>query len=315
MNKQFLEDVNVGLDKMPKQIPSKYFYDKIGDELFMKIMQMPEYYLTRAEFDIFKNKTQQVIDLLQIEKNKYFDLIELGAGNGKKTKELLSALNSDNFDFSYLPIDISQHALNHLSQSLQKQIPDVNVIAKQGEYFEVLSALKNNANQKVILFLGSNIGNLSDKMATKFIYQLGENLKTDDKLFLGVDLIKASEIVLPAYNDAAGITSAFNLNLLQRMNSELQADFNLSNFKHVATYDEKKGVAKSYIESKYEQTVTIEALNKTVDFTEGERIHTEISRKYSDEIIQNIIADTDFEIVGKLTDSKNYFADYILNRK
>lgn len=314
MIEQFKKDVEEGLEHSPKTISSKYFYDKTGDALFVKIMNMPEYYLTRAEHEIFKEQTQEIINSLELHPNNYFELIELGAGDGTKTKELLKILDHKNYQFDYFPVDISINALEQLETSLATEIPNLNVKKQQGDYFEVLASLKNSPHPKVVLFLGSNIGNLSDDLAAKFIYQLGANLKPLDKLFLGVDIIKPASIVLPAYNDDQGITRDFNLNLLKRMNRELEANFNIDSFQHVPEYVEEEGIAKSYIESSIEQEVEIKKIGKTYHFKKGERIHTEISRKYSDKIINKIIANTDFKITGKLMDGNKYFADYILTR-
>jgi dimethylhistidine N-methyltransferase len=302
------------LSSKPKKLPSKYFYDTKGDALFIKIMHLPEYYLTRTEFEIFEMQSQQIIDALAIKKDTFFELIELGAGDGLKTKQLLSVLQEKGYLFDYYPIDISKNALNKLKKSLTDTMPNLSVKVQQGDYFEVLERFKNDMHQKVILFLGSNIGNLNDELATEFIYKLGANLKTNDTLILGVDLIKSSSIVLPAYNDKQGITSQFNLNLLTRINRELGASFNVDNFEHQAEYSEKEGIAKSFIKSKINQEVTIANIGKTYSFKKGERIHTEISRKYNDSILKNIIKNTDFRILKKLTDTKNYFADYILKR-
>lgn len=314
MLEQFKIDVEQGLESTPKKISSKYFYDKKGDALFVQIMQMPEYYLTRAEHEIFREKTQEIINSLSLNKENYFELIELGAGDGTKTKELLRKLQDDNFQFDYFPVDISSNALDQLEESLSREIPDLKVKKQQGDYFEVLASLKNSSHPKIILFLGSNIGNLNDDLAAKFIYQLGSNLKIGDKLFLGVDLIKPASIVLPAYDDAQGITRDFNLNLLARINNELGGNFNISTFKHQPEYLEEDGIAKSFIESTIDQEVSIQKIGKTFHFKKGERIHTEISRKYNDKILQKIIADTDFKLTDKLMDSKKYFADYILTR-
>ena len=314
MIEQFKKDVELGLEKCPKQISSKYFYDKKGDELFVKIMQLPEYYLTRAELEIFREKTHDIIEALCLKKENYFELIELGAGDGTKTKELLRELQKSDFNFDYIPVDISINALKQLEKSLAEKIPNLNVKKQQGDYFEVLATLKKSPHPKVVLFLGSNIGNLPDNLAAKFIYQLGSNLKLDDKLFLGVDLIKPTKVVLPAYNDAQGITRDFNLNLLRRMNRELEANFDLETFDHVPEYTEEEGIAKSFIESSIDQSITIKKIGKTYFFKKGERIHTEISRKYNDRIINKIIANTDFKLTGKLMDSQKYFADYILTR-
>lgn len=314
MLEQFKIDVEQGLESTPKKISSKYFYDKIGDALFVQIMQMPEYYLTRAEHEIFKEKTQDIINALGLKKEKYFELIELGAGDGTKTKELLRKLQIEKYQFDYFPVDISSNALEQLEQSLAHEIPALKVKKQQGDYFEVLASLKNSPHPKIILFLGSNIGNLNDELAAKFIYQLGANLKKGDKLFLGVDLIKPASIVLPAYDDAQGITRDFNLNLLIRINNELGANFDISTFKHQPEYHEEEGIARSFIESTIDQEVTIEKIGKSFHFKKGERIHTEISRKYNDQILQKIITNTDFKLTDKLMDSKMYFADYILTR-
>ncbi len=314
MTETFKEEIKQGLSAIPKTLPSKYFYNKIGDALFVQIMNLPEYYLTRSEFDIFKNKTQQLIDAFGIDKNTHFELIELGAGDGTKTKELLKVLDAQKYRFDYIPIDISANALAQLKNNLAKELPNVSVKTQQGDYFNVLHSLKENNNPKVMLFLGSNIGNMDDEIATEFIYNLGANLQKGDKLLLGADLIKSKEIVLPAYNDTQGITAKFNLNLLDRINTELNADFNTSQFKHQPEYNEEEGIAKSFIVSTSDQEVTVQQLNKTFHFKEGEKIHTEISRKYNDILIQQIIANTSFTLDTKIMDSKAYFADYILTR-
>ena len=314
MTNTFKEDVRKGLEQPLKTLPSKYFYDKKGDALFVEIMNLPEYYLTRCELEIFQNKTNALIEALQLKTNIHFELIELGAGDGLKTKHLLKALIDQHFNFEYIPIDISANALQLLQKDLNKTLPNVAVTPKQGDYFEVLASLKQNNNPKVILFLGSNIGNMKDAVAQQFIYNLGANLQKNDMLLLGVDLIKPEEIVLPAYNASIGITAQFTLNILERINNELEANFNLDNFEHLPKYDAVKGIAESYILSTKAQTVSIKAMNATFDFDEGEKIHTEISRKYNDKLIHSVIANTDFTIEDKILDSKAYFADYILKR-
>ncbi|WP_366185880.1 L-histidine N(alpha)-methyltransferase [Flavobacterium ovatum] len=311
----FKKDVQKGLSESPKMLSSKYFYDKIGDALFVEIMNLPEYYLTRSEHDIFKNKTQELIEGFGIDPNSYFELIELGAGDGLKTKELLKMLDDQNYTFDYLPIDFSSNALTLLEQNLAVELPNVSVRTQQGDYFEVLASLKESKQPKVILFLGSNIGNMSDAMTAEFVYNLGANLQLGDKLLICVDLIKAKEIVLPAYNDSRGVTANFNLNLLDRINHDLGGDFNRNNFQHLPEYDEDEGIAKSAIVSTIKQKVTIKALAQSFEFEAGEKIHTEISRKYNDVLMAQIISKTDFSIETKILDSKNYFADYILTRK
>ena len=310
----FKNDVDEGLSKSKKTLASKYFYDTKGDAIFVEIMKMPEYYLFNAEMDIFKNQTQDLIDNLGLEKKTFFELVELGAGDGTKTKELLKKLNDDGYHFEYVPIDISQNALLQLETSLRKELPHVNVTKRQGEYFKVLSSFKDTKALKVVLFLGSNIGNLLDENAQRFITSLSESLNTNDKVLLGVDLIKSADIVLPAYNDKQGITKRFNLNVLERINRELRANFNLDEFDHVPEYTEEEGIAKSFLVSKIDQKVTIGALQKVFDFKKGEKIHTEISRKYNDTILNTILKNSHLKIISKLTDSKQYFADYILEK-
>lgn len=314
MKEIFINDIHEGLSSDPKTLPSKYFYDKKGDSLFVEIMKLPEYYLTRSELDIFQNKTSTLIDAFDVHPDSYFELIELGAGDGTKTKELLLALDNNNYDFTYFPIDISLNALRLLEQDINTSLPKLNIQTQQGDYFEVLSSLKQSKQPKVILFLGSNIGNMNDEMASKFIYNLGANLQAGDKLLLGVDLIKAPDIVLPAYNDKQGVTAKFNMNLLDRINNELGGNFNLNQFEHQPEYKESEGVAESYIVSTANQTVEIEATGNSYEFSEGEKIHTEISRKYNDQLIEKIITNTDFSLQTKILDSKGYFADYILKR-
>jgi uncharacterized SAM-dependent methyltransferase len=185
----------------------------------------------------------------------------------------------------------------------------------QGDYFEVLTRLSQGKKQKVVLFLGSNIGNMMDDRSALFLSKLGDSLNSQDRLLLGVDLIKPIDVVLPAYNDAQGITKRFNLNLLHRMNNELDADFNLNHFVHAPEYTVEEGIAKSFLMSTKDQTVTIKAINQSFTFAKCEKIHTEISRKYNDEIINQITKETKFTMKSCIKDSNNLFADYILIRE
>ncbi len=311
---KFLEDVEKGLSSSPKYLPSKYFYDEIGDDLFVQIMHLPEYYLTRAELEIFTDKSNQIIDTLDMKPDVYFELIELGAGDGLKTKMLLKQLQNRSYTFDYLPIDISQHALDSLEASLKVDLPELGIKKQQGDYFDILATLKNSQNPKVILFLGSNIGNMSDEIANQFIRDMGSNLNVNDKLLIGVDLIKDPSIVLPAYNDSQGVTRDFNLNLLHRINKELGGTFKIEQFAHQPTYTKEDGVARSFLVSLINQQVEITSLGKRFSFSEGEKIATEVSRKYDDEIISKLIQATDFHTIKRLTDSKNLFANYIFKK-
>jgi L-histidine N-alpha-methyltransferase len=306
---QFLKDVYEGLESEPKTLSSKYFYDEIGDDLFVKIMNMPEYYLTNCEFEIFSEQSSSIISAFNM--TEEFDLIELGAGDGTKTIELLKALNGS-VEYVYSPVDISENALEGLKKRLNDELPSVKVDKQQGEYFEVLGQIKDVQKPKVILFLGSNIGNLEDANAKKFISLLAQSLNTSDKLLIGIDLIKSSSIVLPAYNDGQGYTRDFNLNLLNRINRELKGNIEVDNFKHVPSYTSDEGIARSHIESLCDQTFTVSG--KQFSLTKGEQIRTEISRKYNDQIMADIINGSGLKVINKFTDKKNYFADYLLEK-
>ena len=315
MIEQFKQDVEEGLSAPQKSLPSQYFYDARGDELFQQIMAMPEYYVTDAEDEIFKKRTADLIAALDVDTDSYFEIIELGAGDGKKSKKLLKQLQKKGYQFTYQPVDISQNILDQLEDSLKAEIPELDTKTTQALYFDALAAMKDTPHKIIVMFLGSNIGNLDDSEAAEFIYQLGANFKPDDLLLLGVDLKKSRDIVLPAYNDAAGITASFNLNLLARINRELGANFVLENFQHCPEYDEEEGIAYSYLVSKVDQSVLIKSLGREFSFSAGEKIHTEISRKYDEPTLKKIIAGTDFMLGNRITDSKGYFANYILKRR
>lgn len=314
MIEQFKQDVYAGLNAEQKYLPSQYFYDATGDELFRQIMAMPNYYLTRAEFEIFNEKTGELIAALEVENDSFFEIIELGPGDGKKTRRLLKKLLRHGYDFSYHPVDISENALQHLQSALNAEMPELDTRPRQGLYVDALSSLNDSDHKKIVLFLGSNIGNLNDEEASDFLYQLGSNFNHDDVLLLGVDLKKPQELVLPAYDDPEGITAQFNLNILERINRELGGNFDLNNFSHEPEYLEDSGIANSYLKSLSDQEVRIASLGSSFSFRENEKIHTEISRKYDEEILNRIIAPTDFVMTSRITDSNDYFADYILKK-
>ena len=233
----FEEDVYTGLTDFPKHLSSKYFYDERGDKLFQDIMHMPEYYLTACEFEILNRHKEEIAHLF-VGDSPNFDLIELGAGDGKKTKILLKELSERGVNFTYKPIDISQNVLDQLEISLREELPKVKVDTKQGTYFETLEKLhSDNSTKKVILFLGSNIGNLLHPQAIDFLIKVKELIRSDDLFFVGFDLKKHPQTIMDAYNDKTGITAAFNKNLLDRMNLELNANFDLDEFLHWEVYN------------------------------------------------------------------------------
>jgi dimethylhistidine N-methyltransferase len=310
----FKKEVFEGLSAYPKYLSSKYFYDKKGDRLFQEIMAMPEYYLTGCEFQILSTYTETIGELFRDRENG-LDLIELGAGDGKKTKVLLKYMAENNFNFVYKPIDISENAVELLSNNLAQEMPILNVDAEVGEYFEVLERLKGfNKRKKVIMVLGSNIGNLKHPKAIEFLSKLKDAMLPDDLLFMGFDQKKEPQKILNAYNDDTGITEAFNKNVLTRINRELGGNFDLNKFKHWEVYDPETGTAKSFLVATKAMEVSIEALKLTVNFDQWETIHTEISQKYDDKIVGWLAEEAGLKIETSFTDEKEYYKDYVFRK-
>lgn len=309
----FEADTYKGLNSYPKYLLSKYIYDQKGDKLFQKIMHMPEYYLTECETEIFKTHTSAIADSFNGPEG--FDLIELGAGDGKKTKILLRHLAEKNYDFTYQPVDISQSVLEELQSSLLEELPDIQVKTRQGTYFKTLERLADyNTRKKVILVLGSNIGNLLHKDAIDFLKNIKSSMSAEDMLFMGFDQKKDPQKILDAYNDPTGITEAFNKNLLSRINTELDADFDLDAFLHWETYNPETGTARSFLVSKIQQQVNIRKLDFTTDFKAWETIHTEISQKYDDEVVHWLAAESGLKIETSFTDKKEYYKNYVFRK-
>lgn len=310
----FEEDVYLGLTSYPKYLLSKYIYDKKGDKLFQDIMNLPEYYLTNSEYSILENHSSEIAEKFQGVNG--FDLIELGAGDGKKTKVLLRKLVEKNLDFNYLPIDISLNVLEELKASLNQEIPQARVKIQQGTYIESLKNISElNSRKKCILVLGSNIGNLLHKDAINFLKQIQEAMNPEDMLFMGFDQKKDPQIILDAYNDPTGVTEAFNKNLLSRINSDLGGNFDLDQFSHWETYDPESGTAKSFLVSQKEQKVQIKNLGLEVHFTAWETIHTEISQKYDDSVVEWLAEEAGLKVTDHFMDQKKYYKNYIFRKK
>ena len=304
---RFASDILAGLRGNPKTLSSKYFYDEAGDKLFQQIMEMPEYYLTRSEWKIFQTHRQ---NLLEKWEGQAFDLIELGAGDGTKTKILLHHFLEAGINFRYLPIDISTHALEALTQDLAREMPRLPVEGLQGDYFSVLEHLsKDKSRKKVVLFLGSNIGNFKQQEAKHFLRSLCEVISPGDQVLIGFDLKKNPATILAAYNDPTGITAAFNLNLLKRINRELKGNFDLEAFLHWETYNPLTGAAQSFLVSKKDQEVYLESEDTTIHFDAWEPISVELSQKFSLREIEFLSQYTGFRLIHNYLDSKGYFVD------
>lgn len=310
----FARDVRKGLTDFPKHLPSRYIYDKKGDLLFQRIMQMPEYYLTDCETEIFtSHKAAMARRLGQC--GSGFNLIELGAGDGSKTKILLGEMLRQGLQFRYQPVDISENALRGLSGRLRKEFPGLSVVPRAGTYFEMLRKIDlEGEGPKAILFLGSNIGNLLHPQARKFLLTLSETMGPDDQLLIGFDQKKEPGTILRAYNDATGITEAFNKNLLHRINREFGADFRPDRFMHWETYDPESGTARSYLLAREAMEVTIPALDLQVSFKTWETIHTEISQKYDDDVVEWLARESGLQILERFSDAHDYYKDYLFSK-
>lgn len=304
----FYKDVLQGLTASPKYLDSKYFYDAHGDLLFQQIMHCPEYYLTNCEMEILTQQASTIVNTLKKHTNG-FDVVELGAGDATKSFHLLQQLIAAAIDFTYFPIDISGNVIATLKKQLPVKLPHLQLHGLHGEYFDMLQeAAEISEKNKVVLFMGANIGNFTIETARQFCKQLRNYLRPGDLLLTGFDLKKNPQQILNAYNDKQGITKAFNLNLLQRINRELGADFNTYNFDHYPTYDPGTGACKSYLVSLVKQRVNI-GEDTFIDFRENETIYMEISQKYSLEETDRLAAVTGFTPIAQFFDKKRWFVD------
>ena len=309
----FYKDVLDGLRAEHKYLSSKYFYDETGDKLFQQIMASPEYYPTRCEMEIMQHQSGKMARLF-MEESPAFDLVELGPGDATKSWFLLRELQKERAAFTYYPIDISSQVIGWLEDKLPATLPGIRMQGLNGDYLEKMHQLNTfSPNRKIVLFMGANIGNMNIQQATQFCRQLRDHLQPGDLLLIGFDLKKHPRTVLDAYNDRQGITRAFNLNLLRRINRELGGDFDLEQFDHYPVYDPVSGACKSYLISRKEQEVHIG--DKTVSFRENEAIHMEISQKYTLEETELLAMQSGFEPVHTFFDTKKWFADVLWQRK
>ena len=305
---QFRKEVLEDLSREPKQLPSKYFYDAAGDRLFQEIMKLPEYYLTHCETEILTNHASELATLITKD-NSFFNLIELGAGDCTKTIHLLRALLDRSANFVFRPVDISAAVIDDLRQRLPKELPGLQMTGHQGEYLSMLEQAAQPGQRNVVLFLGSNIGNMLFTEALDFGRQLRNRLQTGDMVVVGFDLKKAPSVIRAAYNDPSGVTRAFNLNLLTRINRELDANFDLKAFDHYCSYDPANGACKSYLISLADQVVKVSG--EYIPFKKDEHIWTEISQKYSIEQIDQMATACGFTNSANFFDSRRWFTEVV----
>lgn len=309
----FAAAVRAGLSQKDKRISSRFFYDAAGDALFQKIMQLEEYYPTRCEREIFESQKEAMAREAAFDRP--FQLAELGAGDGQKTEVLLGHFLATGLEFTYHPIDISASVLEQLRQRLGRNLPQLNIEALHQEYFEALAHLgKIRQGPLLVLLLGGNIGNFTSAQALEFLSQLAAKLQSGDRLLMGVDLKKEPAVIRQAYNDREGVTSAFNLNLLRRINRELEADFNLAQFAHYPSYNPETGECRSYLISNSEQEVYLKKLDLKVHFEAFESIHTEISKKFSASELRDLAQNSGFRSLKDYRDGRGYFSSQLWER-
>ena len=274
----FADDVKAGLSAAPKRLSCRFFYDGYGSSLFEEICALPEYYLTRAEQEILEANAEEIAARFQ----RDVTLLELGSGSAIKTRVLIEALSQRQDCLQFVPIDISPNALEQSSRDLRGFYPDLEVTPVAAEYRQGFArAHQLVSGTKLILWLGSNIGNFERDEAALFLKSLRQSMSPDDRLLVGIDLRKDGKVLEAAYDDASGVTARFNLNILNRINRELGGTFDATRFRHEAVYDEDEGRVEMYLVSDRIQFVNIADLECTIRFGREERIHTENSYKYS----------------------------------
>lgn len=299
-----LDEVRAGLLSSPKRLPPTLFYDSAGSALFERITELDEYYPTRTERGILE---RHAADILQ-EAGSELNLVELGSGSSAKTHLLLQALLEGQEHGVYAPIDVSASALDQAQSTLAEAFPQLDVRPIYADYLEGLASLEQGVARRLVLFLGSTIGNFDPSHATAFLRSVRDTLQPGDSLLIGMDLAKAPEILVPAYDDALGITARFNLNVLARLNREWGADFQLEAFRHVALWNEVESRIEMHLECQARQSVRIAALDLEIGLEEGERIHTESSYKYRPGMGEAILRDAGWTLECTWTDERRWFA-------
>lgn len=304
----FSEAVADGLSKPQKSLPCRYFYDLAGSKLFEQICELPEYYLTRTEQKIFEGNSIDIIDTLGSE----LAIVEFGSGNSVKTRLLIEAALNRQKHLHYIPIDISASFLKASARSLLREIDRIAITAIAAEYADAIPIIPDLGELRLFLFIGSNIGNFNRADAVSFITTIRERMHAQDRLLISFDLVKSSHILEAAYNDAAGVTAAFNKNLLTRINRELGGNFAISEFDHFAPFVQEHARIEMRLICRRPQRVCINNLQREFTFEQGEYIHTEDSHKYTFESFTEICDAAGLEIQDQWLDKREWFAVALL---
>ena len=304
IEKTFAEEIFSSLNQDTKFISPKFFYDKKGSNLFEQICDLPEYYPTRTEISILKTLQNELSDFLDDE----FRLVELGSGSSLKTRLIVDVLDKLYDKTEYFPIDISE-ILTESSEILLNDYENLHVTGIIDTYEGGLEFLKTYDDKKnLIIFLGSSFGNFSPTDGYQFLQKINSTMKSGDLFLIGLDLVKDKEILESAYDDSQGVTAKFNLNVLSRINDELDADFELTNFQHHAIYNSESQRIEMYLKSLVNQSVMISKSNFELNLKKDELIHTEHSHKYRLPQIHDLLEDVGFQIIKTWLDPKEYFS-------
>lgn len=288
----FFHDVQKGLSAKPKVLPAKYFYDACGSKLYEKICTLPEYYPYRAEREILATFGGHIHDAIG-----HLPLVELGPGNASKTRYLLAQYENAGDKFVYCPVEIERNIMLHTAERLLADFPHLVISALHADFAQQPEVIQQlGLNVKAIAFLGSSMGNFTPSESLIFMQRIEAMMGVDDVFLLGIDLKKSPSLLRPAYDDAQGVTAAFNLNLLRRINRELGGNFDLETFEHVALYNEPLGRVEMHLRSLRSQRISITRLAQVVHFLRGETIHTENSYKYSPDEIRSLAAQANLRL-------------------
>ena len=300
-----IQEVISGWHQTPKTIPPRYFYDAQGSQLFEAICQLPEYYPTRTEASILQQYAPVII-----ESTKANELVELGSGSATKTRYLLDAYqNYTDAPLYYIPVDVSNSILQDSAEKLLADYPQLNIRGKVATYSQALARLANNSfGKRIIIFLGSSIGNFNGEECDRLINQVTSALNPGDYFLLGIDLQKPISILEAAYNDAQGVTAKFNLNMLQHLNQRFAGNFKLDLFKHQAIYNQAEQQIEMYLISQQQQTVNLNSLDLKIELAKDERILTEISRKFNLEKMAKYLSDRHLNLITSYSDPQQWFS-------
>ena len=302
LRQQLIDDVRTGLSARPKTLPARWFYDSRGSELFEAITELPEYYLTRTETDILRRQADEIADTIRPEV-----LVELGSGTCTKSRLLIDAARRCGSLRAFVPFDFDEDVIRRAAAALTAEFPGLTVQGIAGDFMRHLDAIPRS-ERKLVVFLGSTIGNLDNKDRVRFLTEVRQTLRPSDTVLIGFDLVKDAGELLAAYDDAQGVTAEFNRNLLRRLNRELKADFDVDLFQHLAIWNGKESRIEMHLRSLGDQLVQLPGAGLQVKFEDAETVLTEISVKFTREGVDQSFRAAGLRVEKWLTDANERFA-------